>query len=1019
MHTSLPIAERSDTDDLYSRHDHSMNHLFLGLGGAGVRVWQALQQRLQSRLEGAPASRRPAIEVVLLDTDARALADSAPGWRVLGVCAMPPVSQRVLLGADSEALTSLLQARTELRSTVAPDGQGWAARLQQLGAFDAPLSQVGERLPGWPTRRLGRLLLALHQARVRCAVDAAVQALQARTADKALTIHVVAHLGGTTGAALLLDMLALLHRHPPAPRCVVQVHVELPDHDSAGLYPAPLAEVQAYAALRELQVAAQSGLFELCFLGAMTDERGLQPFDAAGREHRLADWLFHRMAEGTDPLALPAPAPVRAQGAVRAGEFAAFGLAERAADRHAVRAHLSHELMLRLLAQLRYNHWRAGLGFVTHPRVTGHESLAELMNAWGLSDAHFQLAVPLPEIDGDTLPSLSIEQEWQMLETHFVGLIALVAPSRRINELRRLFDQGLSERFRGQGIEAVFDQPDHTLRRRAVVVRQRVENSLWDDWRQGRRALHECGQLLAAVLADLADRIEPLRQEQHGLETQATVLNRQLDALEQAASGPLQALGLLRGVRERDLSEATALLREYALARTRSSAITLSLRLLAEVQSQLTTLQGMVDGGEMAVATLAEETDVAATATLPPLNAADADGRLDTRELLAHWRTQLVTRESVQREHLRVLRAGLFAQLGEQANFRIFAQRIGEQETCDALLAACAKRLPPVALQPVVSAAWDAWVMRLHGESDAAARDLATLQTRASIGLAWLPAVAAGRVAQGELLRVPAPPRPDPVEEPDGEEAVAEATGSAPDDPETDGEQTVVLRPVTRVVPALPGVAELIHRINRLQPLVQELPEGQGELVLLRMVRGLPLQALPRVQELHLRHEAHRLQAGRAALWLQLDDEAALPELLAADVQAQKARARTVVLLAEAFGLLREDIDPVSAEPVLLHVRLDEDGFELDRLCLGRGPLDAVEQARERVLHGLHDEVTVRLQARDMQQPAVQTALRDAMRQRIDLLRNQAPPEQRDTVSREWNEAARAAMKLARQESVQ
>lgn len=1015
MHTLLPISVRSDTDDLYSRHDHSMNHLFLGLGGAGVRVWQALQQRLQSRLEGGPASRRPAIEAVLLDTDARALADNAPGWRVLGVRSLPPVSQRVLLGADTEALTSLLQARTELRSTVAPDGQGWAARLQQLGAFDAPLSQVGERLPGWPTRRLGRLLLALHQARVRCAVDAAVQALQARTADKALTIHMVAHLGGTTGAALLLDMLALLHRHPPAPRCVVQVHVELPDHDSAGLHPAPLAEVQAYAALRELQAAAQSGLFELCFLGAMTDERGLQPFDAAGREHRLADWLFHRMAEAADPLSVP----VRAPGAARVGEFAAFGLAERSADRHAVRAHLSQELMLRLLAQLRYNHWRAGLGFVAHPRAVGHESLTELMNAWGLSDAHFQLALPLPEIDGDTLPSLSIEQEWQMLETHFVGLIALVAPSRRINELRRLFDQGLSERFRGQGIEAVFDQPDHTLRRRAVVVRQRVENSLWDDWRQGRRALHECGQLLAAVLADLADRIEPLRQEQRGLETQAAVLNRQLDALEQAATGPLQALGLLRGVRERDLVEATSLLREYALARTRSGAITLSLRLLAEVQSQLTTLQGMVDGGEMAVATLAEETDVAATATLPPLNAADADGRLDTRELLAHWRVQLVTRESVQREHLRVLRAGLFTQLGEHANFRVFAQRIGEQETCDALLAACAKRLPSSALQPVVSAAWDAWVMRLHGESDAAARDLATLQTRASIGLAWLPAVAAGRAVQSELLRVPAPPRPEPVEDTEVTEARTEPTGSDLDEQALDGEQTVVRPPVIRVVPALPGVAALIHRINRLQPLVQELPEGQGELVLLRMVRGLPLQALPRVQELHLRHEAHRLQAGRAALWLQLDDEAALPELLAADVQAQKARARTVVLLAEAFGLLREDIDPVSAEPVLLHVRLDEDGFELYRLCLGRGPLDAVEQARDRVLHDLHDEVTVRLQARDMQQPLGQTELRDAMRQRIDLLRNQAPPEQRDTVSREWNEAARAAMKLARQESVQ
>jgi hypothetical protein len=985
-----------------------MNHLILGLGGAGIRVWQVLQQRLQARAEGMPISRRPAVEAVLLDTDARALADNAPGWRVLGMRTLPPAAQRVLLTADNDALTSLLQARADLRSTVAPDGQGWAARLQQLGAFDAPLSRVAERLPGWPTRRLGRLLLALHQARVRCAVDAAVQALQARTADPALTVHVVAHLGGTTGAGLLLDVLALLQRHPPVQRLVVQVHVELPDQDTAGAHPAPLAEVQAYAALRELQAAAQSGWFSLCFLGAMTDARGLQPVDAAGRVQRQADWLFHRVGESADLLSARTPA---AGTGVRAGEFAAFGVAERSTDRHAVRAHLSHELLLRLLAQLRYNHWRAGLGFVTHPRAAGTEALGDLLNAWGLSEAHVQLAVPLPEIDGDTLPTLSIEQEWKMLETHYVGLIALVSPSRRINELRRLFDQGLAERFRGQGIEAVFDQPDHALRRRAVVVRQRVENSLWDDWRQGRRALHECGQLLAAVLADLADRIEPLRQEQRGLEMQATVLNRQLDTLEQAATGPLQVLGLLRGARERDLSEATVLLHDYALARTRSSAVTLSLRLLAEVESQLTTLQGMVDAGEMAVAALAEETDVAATATLPPLNAADADGRLDTRELLAHWRTQLVTRESVQREHLRVLRAGLFTQLGEHASFRIFAQRIGEQETCDALLGACARRLPPTALQPMVSAAWDAWVMRLHGESDAAARDLSTLLTRASVGLAWLPAMA-GSVVQSDLLRVPALPRLEVAAEA-SDLPVPEASDAG------DGEQIVVERPVQRVVPALPGVAELIHRIGRVQTQVQELPEGQGELVLLRVVRGWPLQALPRVQELHLRHEAYRLQAGRAALWLQLDDHAVLPELLAADVDAQKARARSVVLLAEAFGLLREDTDPVSAEPVLLHVRLDEDGFELDRVCLGRGPAEAVDQAIERVLHDLHDAVAVTLSARDMQQPGAQTELRDAMRRRIELLRTQAPPEQRDAISREWNEAARAAMKLARQETVQ
>jgi hypothetical protein len=54
-----------------------------------------------------------------------------------------------------------------------------------------------------------------------------------------------------------------------------------------------------------------------------------------------------------------------------------------------------------------------------------------------------------------------------------------------------------------------------------------------------------------------------------------------------------------------------------------------------------------------------------------------------------------------------------------------------------------------------------------------------------------------------------------------------------------------------------------------------------------------------------------------------------------------------------------------------------------------------------------------------MRDPAAQATLRDAMRQRIERLRSEAPPEQRDAISREWNEAARAAMKLARQETVQ
>ena len=562
-----------------------MNHLYLGLGGAGVRVWQALRRRLACRIE--PAGRRAVLEPLLIDTDPKEFRDEAPGWRHLGSSLVPPAQQRLLLGASAAELHALLRARPELRACLAPEGLDWEARLLELGAFDAPLSQVAARLPGWPSRRLGRLLLAHGQGRVRLALDAVSQALQARHTHPSLTLHLVVQLGGATGAGLLIDLLQLLRQHPPATRCSVHLHALLPQDDTAAGRPAPLAEIQAYAVLRELQAAAQEGLFELCLLSARTDEGGLQPLDAAGREQRLADWIFQRVSGEPEWLT-----PPRAAGqAARRGEFAAFGLAERAADRVELRSHLSHELLLRLLAQLRYNHWRPGLGFVTHPRpvpVEAMDAMETLLVGWGLSEAHLQLAAPLPEIDGDSPPGTPIEQEWQALEAHYRQLIELVAPARRATELRRLFEQGLEERFRGQGIDAAFDLPDHALRRRAVVVRQRVESTLWEDWREGRRALHECGQLLAAVLADLADRIEPLRQEQHGLETQAALLWQQIEAAEQAASVRPGMLARLRGqAAPADVEALIERLREYALARTRSAAVTLTLRLVAEIEEVL------------------------------------------------------------------------------------------------------------------------------------------------------------------------------------------------------------------------------------------------------------------------------------------------------------------------------------------------------------------------------------------------------------------------------------------------
>ena len=69
---------RARVRDSHSGYVDSMNHLILGLGGTGARVWQALHRRLSSRLEPASGSFRTAVDAVILDTDARNLRDDLP-----------------------------------------------------------------------------------------------------------------------------------------------------------------------------------------------------------------------------------------------------------------------------------------------------------------------------------------------------------------------------------------------------------------------------------------------------------------------------------------------------------------------------------------------------------------------------------------------------------------------------------------------------------------------------------------------------------------------------------------------------------------------------------------------------------------------------------------------------------------------------------------------------------------------------------------------------------------------------
>jgi hypothetical protein len=979
-----------------------MNHLVVGLGGSGAQVWQALVERLGP----APVGGEGRVSALLLDT--------APG---AGSRSHWP-SQQVLLNATVAELQALLHTRADLRLAWAPTSaaEPWAQLLQAAltdlkVAGDAanvagPLGQGAARATGpvavYP-RALARSLLAVRRSELLAALQRwrATLAAGAGQAQAAVCCHVVVQLGAATGAGLLVDVLGLLRLQLP-PGSAIHLHAQLPEPDTAGASPWPAAEAQAGVLLQELHALASGqgwpahlasgeaasarhdqAAFDRCWLSAAVDENGLQSRSAPER-------LQH--AAGLLQLLIDRPDLTMVDAASATSRFVAWGQAQLRCDAVAIRRHLSHELLLRLLNQLRYDHWRPALGVVANPSLAERDQRLDeaLLEGWGLSPAHLNLQTGMPEIGVADVPAGALEREWQQLTEHVMSLLAMAAPAQRAAELRRLMDEAAAERFRGVGIVAAFDLPEHELQRRAVAVRQRVERVLWDDWRDGRRSLHGCGQLLAQVCTHLETQAGLLDQQRRGRDTQALQLTQQAEAQMPAAGAGLWSRlgGARRSVEE--LHPQAYLLRDAALARSWAAQLATALRFGVQLQAQLTTLQGMIDSSELGLGALAHTVDQTAASSLPPQTTPEAaphslapGARLESRELLAVQRARLITDEPVLRDHLAVLRPAAFGCWGDRPSFRALAQWLDEDTSLPTLLGLSESRVPAISVDEVVQAAWAALGTAWQADPRRRERDLRTLQAQAAAGL----------MLQPEATALAAPTHwlwPQAL----ADQMLADAPAATP-----------APTPSERLLALLPGAATAVQ--------VAPAPV----LAVWRVVQVHTLADWRRVRELQLQQQAFHRRHGSALRRLQLDSAQPAPALLAPTDAQQRELAQATVLLADALGLIASTpADAPKAAACLTHVRRDADGFELVRVALGASLPEATEQQRPYVLGPLFDAVLDQLQARASAADEL-TRLKDHMQQRIDTLCAAAAPGLHDTLVRAWNDAARTAMKILRQDT--
>ncbi|RZS53156.1 hypothetical protein [Sphaerotilus mobilis] len=1000
---------------------------------------------------------------------------------------------RLALQAEASDLQALLALREDLRRPWQDErtpGRWTATWLAAWEAFSQAASAPPESGPAhWPvaSRALARSLLALRKAEVLALLQQAMHTLAPASpaspdgADEAsdtglssLTCHVQVDLGDPVGGGLLVDLLALLRLNLP-PGTAVHLHASLPDGDaaesSAGHDLAQAAVLmQELALLADGQgwparladgmasdMLAQTPAFERCWLTGDSDEHGLPRRDVAARASACAN-LLHDLIEWP---AAGTPLRAEADGGA-ATRFVAWGQAQVRCDLGAIGRHLAHELLLRLLKQLRHDHWRPALGYVASASTAERDLRLDpaQLDDWGLGPAHLGGQVGMAEIGLVDEPPGAIEQEWQALTEHALGLVALAPAESRAAQLAQLMTQAERERFRGVGVQAAFEPGSEALQRRAVAVRQRVERTLWLDWRDERRSLHGCGQLLALVLAHVGEamtRFDTLRQEREG---QALGVGQQAEALIPASGGGLwRRWGAAANASLEQLQPLAYLLRDAALARSHATRLATSVQFCAALQQQLTVLQGLIDDSEAELARLTERVDQLAAASLPNSGAAGLPGlptlaiptsgaddlpplragqRLDSRELIALHRQRLVNEPGVLREHLAVVRPATFAhwaaRWGERAGFRMLAPWWREVDPVEVLRPLCDARVRPADLDEVAADAWAAVGRRWRQDAGRRERDLRGLLSQAPLGLTPAGDVVAGATTLQVQTLWSLP------------EALMSALVST-----TTGTSTTSAADGTAAAPAAASVEAAgtgLTASERLAPLLPDagtavrlVPAAQPVLTLWRLGSLADLSGWRQLAGLQHGLEGWHQRHGRAARWLGLDPVAGPVAPVLRDPGQLTLRARVAVLLAEALGLI--EVAPTR----VTHVRRDADGFEIDRSTLGASLPEAVALQAGVLAGALHDSVLDRLHE---QPPSADEVLRcrESMQRRIEALRRAAEVVQAvaqevadevvaadtrpagptrtdpstttpDEQMRPWHDAARQAMKILRQEPTQ
>lgn len=1007
-----------------------MNHLLIGLGGTGGRVLRSFRRlAYQEFRDKVPDD--VVVDYLFVDSDPKSFREDDPSWTVLGRSVhLPKRSQLPIQQANLRSVIDDLNSHPNLKPWIG-DRQTWGEVLASLN-IDAA---------GGQKRRLGRFLFAMSARRFTDSVSTLVRDMQDRGRSTETTFHIFTGLAGGTGSGSVIDAVAQIRKLFPDQHSRIIVYAYLPDLNPPSNWNTGNYHANAYAALLELNAMAAGAWspfdvvdgggpvqrefwFNGCYVFTDDNDQGFRASIEGDLPDILADFVYHKIvvarrvswddlsrfenSENGDATPESIAGSGKGQRAVR---FLSFGIRRLSFPEDTIREYLTYDFVGQSLRQLQHNNWLDGLGFSDQARPRADAEFVanpKQREDWCLTDDHLRLARPIIETESSKRWK-PIEMEWQQWETHYVSLAKQQGDKQDwLKELKTLFQAARDQNYRGSGVRQFYATFERDQRSLATAIRDRVERSLFEDWRIGTCSLSEASRVVEALIRDLDLRREVIDAETTRREQAEAELARQFSDLERRWP-QIGLIGSLMGSYDKALTQAGLLLRDGAIAGTVVTACRFAKRLVGEVIDQLADLKATIDSGQSNLAAGAEEAMRTMRARAPAsgeggklFSAASASGnyvlKLEDGKSIDAVRRKLSLDENEQKTQTATVRAGIIAALGQQPTFRSFATRLAGSDIRNAIVAMCeenvesahqrligsrTERVLGVSIIEKLQQEWGSSPERLGREAAALARSagrfLAFDETELNKHFE-------GRAGSPRATEAFAILLPEPAEH-------KEFVGQLKD----------------ALKNARTGKVSFVPTQER-----------GNEITLITLVNLFPLRFARVVRTLQERYRLRMAQYGAARTALEVHaegDGSQLPDLFIPDGNVIRERARPILLLAEALGVVQERVSPSTGQRQVVVIRKDADGFDLDPLVLGSSFVAALEDVSEKSLLDIRQVLQPMLKPPRYASEEERTRLREAMQKRLEIIKQERLGDALDAEFVAWNNAARDVMKIARRET--